>query len=534
MKCIPCTTGALLLAVCSALAIRAADSPLAAPKPAPTADGSAPPQENPRFKATLLVLEADWSKVATAKQIQQDLQAALKEVPMPDDQRKNLAASGPLILFASEQVHVYRPDDLNELLVWLDHHKLVKTRIECAFPDRAPDLTRADEPVLTADLDVLPMKLQLAARQPLVRRQVQWRWSFFRVRQDDEITGLRQGNEITELLMPTGTFSDPSEVTIYVHRQLVVSEDYADQTNLSRWLNDARFVWPLPRDRVAVVHAIGDRSGDTQRWRVNTREQGVEPVLVVRQATVSVPALEGRVDNSGAVRRAELTRTVGRVERVASKVPADRPIHVHAPKPFRAEALKVFSLQHVEATTAASIVSQLFGPDSLTVAVEARGNTLIARGDEARLAEVETLLLRMDEKPTGDAAPRSSPAEANPPADVESREVQYRELEKHTSATAAELQQLRTKQADSHPQVKALQDRLRQQVTAAFEARQRWQNAELDQLRARLAAIEQSLDARERIRDTIIDRRVEELLDPDLHWESGDSPVPQESSAVFP
>jgi thiol-disulfide isomerase/thioredoxin len=56
-------------------------------------------------------------------------------------------------------------------------------------------------------------------------------------------------------------------------------------------------------------------------------------------------------------------------------------------------------------------------------------------------------------------------------------------------------------------------------VKQAFEARQKLQQAELAQLRQRLARIEQRIAARQRIKSAIVDRRVAELLDPALRWE---------------
>jgi biotin carboxyl carrier protein len=236
-----------------------------------------------------------------------------------------------------------------------------------------------------------------------------------------------------------------------------------------------------------------------------------------------------------------------------------------------AETLKVFSLQHLDAQTALSIVSQLFGRDSFVMVVDVRGNSLIARGNTAKLAEVEALLLRLDSEASGRTAPgaslaekqhadflrakgymsgRTAPgtslAEAKRPTDVKSHVAQpanaeshaanYLELEKQAAQTAAKCQQFRAKHTDSHPEAKALKDRLRQQVSAAFEARQQWQNAELVQLRARLAAIEQSLAARQRVKDTIINRRVEQLLEPDLQWEPADRKrtLPPSSAAAHP
>ncbi len=526
MKSAPSVAVALLLVVCSTLAAPAQEPP-ATPKAAPVVDSSAPSQKDPRFKATLVILEADWSKAPTAKQIEQDLQAALKDVPIPDSLRQNLAASGPQILFAPEQFHAYRPEDANSLFVWLDQHKLIKTRIDYVIPDRAAGAESDDDAALAVDLGLLPVKVRLPPPLPFVRQRVQWRWSFF--------PGLRvPGFPATR----DAEVPEHSEATIIVLRRLVEFEEFAGeqkQRQRRSYFDDTPFGLSFPRDRVAVVHALVGARGDTSPMAA--RELGAEAVLLVRDASLSVPALEGRGEGSGAVRVAELIQRVSPINptNFRSALAEGRPRGPSAPPrqtPAQpaAEQLKIFSLKQLDAKAAASIVSQLFESDSLAVAVDERGNTLIARGDEAKLAEVEAVLLRLDEEPPADAAPGKSPPETGRPGDVESHAAKYRELEKQAAQTAAEHQQLRAEYADSHPQATASKDRLRQQVSAAFEARQQWQNAELIQLRARLAAIEQSLSARERIKDTIIDRRVEELLDPDLHWESGDSPVPQESA----
>jgi len=56
-------------------------------------------------------------------------------------------------------------------------------------------------------------------------------------------------------------------------------------------------------------------------------------------------------------------------------------------------------------------------------------------------------------------------------------------------------------------------------VDGAFEARQTLQRAELNEIRQRLARTERQVAARDRIRDEIIQRRVEDLLNPSLQWE---------------
>jgi len=55
-------------------------------------------------------------------------------------------------------------------------------------------------------------------------------------------------------------------------------------------------------------------------------------------------------------------------------------------------------------------------------------------------------------------------------------------------------------------------------VELAFAIRQKLQQSELAAIRSRLAGVEKQIEAREQIRDRIIQRRLEELLDPTLQW----------------
>ena len=58
-------------------------------------------------------------------------------------------------------------------------------------------------------------------------------------------------------------------------------------------------------------------------------------------------------------------------------------------------------------------------------------------------------------------------------------------------------------------------------VSDAFAARQKLHQAEVGQLRQRLRAIEQTLKTGQRLSKEIIDKRVKDLLNPDLQWEGG-------------
>lgn len=64
-----------------------------------------------------------------------------------------------------------------------------------------------------------------------------------------------------------------------------------------------------------------------------------------------------------------------------------------------------------------------------------------------------------------------------------------------------------------------LRSQLRDAVSQAFETRQKLQRAELAEFAKRLQGIQQSIEMREKISQQIIDRRVQELLDPNVKWE---------------
>ncbi len=67
---------------------------------------------------------------------------------------------------------------------------------------------------------------------------------------------------------------------------------------------------------------------------------------------------------------------------------------------------------------------------------------------------------------------------------------------------------------------------LRKKVAAAFEARQDMLRLELNEFRNRLDQLMRTFEDRERAKDTIIDRRVDELLNPNLRWDE-ESQTPQ-------
>lgn len=65
---------------------------------------------------------------------------------------------------------------------------------------------------------------------------------------------------------------------------------------------------------------------------------------------------------------------------------------------------------------------------------------------------------------------------------------------------------------------------LKNSVTTAFDARQALLRQELDNFRSRLDRLAKTLEARQRDKNAIIQRRVEELLNPNLNWDATGEP----------
>lgn len=61
---------------------------------------------------------------------------------------------------------------------------------------------------------------------------------------------------------------------------------------------------------------------------------------------------------------------------------------------------------------------------------------------------------------------------------------------------------------------------LSQAVANAFDQRQDHQKAEAKRMQEKLKQIQDAIDSREMLRERIIQRRVDELLDPNVDWES--------------
>ena len=226
---------------------------------------------------------------------------------------------------------------------------------------------------------------------------------------------------------------------------------------------------------------------------------------------------------------------------------------------------RIFPLKHADAIDVSRIIVELYGRDTTAVTVDERGNRVIVRGNENALEAIEELLKAIDspavsrsevDNSSGGAASSSAAADktfnmavgfgesatrdfsllgdgfsfyygmtgmdaTSLRREVEEREKQALELAKKLrgleAGAAAPRTPSDTRTTDSP--TKKLRTELREAVQKSFEAHQRLHRAEVVEFAERLNRIQKSLESRDQLADQIVDRRVEDLLNPDLRWE---------------
>jgi hypothetical protein len=196
---------------------------------------------------------------------------------------------------------------------------------------------------------------------------------------------------------------------------------------------------------------------------------------------------------------------------------------------------RIFMLRYADAKVIADGISQLFD-NGFWILPDVRTNSVIVRGDASQVKGMEVLVEMLDrprpkriteppisnfdsklkdQRPDGDDK-RFSVFYLDVPSVVASQaRIQIQNLDRQTRKTADSLRSSEVRSNETSDFDERRKAELRAVVRETFLARQELQRAELAEFAARLKRIQQSIE----MRDTIIDRRVEELLDPNLNWD---------------
>jgi hypothetical protein len=197
----------------------------------------------------------------------------------------------------------------------------------------------------------------------------------------------------------------------------------------------------------------------------------------------------------------------------------------------REKQFVVLHLKYLQAATADRMIRQLF---PVSVAADERTNSLVVSADSDTLEKVKAMLAEIDREPPPQAqsatwsSTKSSEWAAKKPDELAAR---YEAKEREAQRLATQIRELQTAPKEHAGAIKDLSAQLRRVVGEAFAERQQLHRAEVGQLQQRVAGIEQRLKTRGQFSKEIIERRIKDLLNPNLQWETTATSSPKASAA---
>ncbi len=250
------------------------------------------------------------------------------------------------------------------------------------------------------------------------------------------------------------------------------------------------------------------------------------PILIVSLLAVS-PSLRGQEQQPQ-------ESVSDRTTPSANTVDDSPPVKANSPPAAAQTQVTILRVQYAKARDLARILEQLPVPRLHLVADERTNSIIVSGADPKQLEQVAELLRALDvphqEQQPGSADstqpwPRaaSSRFSVDLAASTESTDTlrrAYESREQQARVLAEELRAKMEKFGENHPESVNLRSELRNVVRQAFDDRQRLQRAELTEFARRLESVQRSLEARERVADQIIDRRIEDLLNPSWNWDA--------------
>jgi len=166
-----------------------------------------------------------------------------------------------------------------------------------------------------------------------------------------------------------------------------------------------------------------------------------------------------------------------------------------------ANEFMVFKLTYATASSVRHQLRQVYADMDLQLRADERSNSLFVFGPPAALAEITDLVTKLDSDD-----------------EVDRLEAATRKLAREYAKVKDIRKYQREVSPRSEPDKK--KQELRDAVKSTFEARQRLQRAELGRLQQELQSIQRQIDTRDQLKDQIIDKRVEELINPDIQWDA--------------
>jgi hypothetical protein len=478
-------------------------------------------------------VSADWSQVPAAKEIDAELRQAVVDLEVPQELLNKLPASAPDILFPPRVQAIYSAEHFAQFEAWLAARGLVRERLPLDT-----ELVQHEGIGSRGTLELsLPKEwldlpnITMRNDQAFLKWDLRFRWTF-------------DWTEFSSAQM------NAQRGSIVLARQFAIFETSRGERKPKQrdLLDYMKFPVRQPAEGAEVVVLNGLPDSDL---RDAARRKGFEVLAVVRRGSEPPTTSDARLRLPD--RAYELKSTHNNsfdfagggtvyiqpngswslarpkpAEDGAKRTSVEK--EASAPSALATEPrIKVFSLKHLNARDAERITNQLFPREIQSAAADDRTNSLIVRGSEEQLNIIFHILLRLDDEigqqPAAPASVYGKPRPELPSPPRAELVRQYDQKERQASELANSI-----KKSLADAPGKSTPDNLRAEllraVREAFEARQQLHQAEVAELRQRLEQIEQSVTAREAIGDQIIERRVQDLLNPALKWETADRAGP--------
>lgn len=526
----------------------------------------------PEFTAALWLVKADWSQMADQQKkvkVTEELMATLKDAAVPAAVLERLPGSGPEALFPPEVELQYSRESAAGLLAWLKSNDLLVETIDFPTPAEIPPseadaasaalgmpatnahfLTTLQRPYDFLDL---PAPRETESSTSFVNRETQWSWSLWQNR-PGAVEGLRK-------------------LTVWEKLR-----GQKAQTAVSG-LDQFQFWVQSTGDRVTIMDAFPASSD--REFREGAVRKGYHVLLVISSARastndtqesaaprLSLPDVVGRLMNqhsnrmsfpggrrggfggmrgSGANPFSGMGSSSMAMQNMNGSRGTPRSSPAAAPATPAGE-LKVIRLENAEAVQVTSLLAQVLGTNMAKIIPDPRTNSLIVEADDSTTLKIEALVQVLDQPSEKPNARADDPDAADPLADDVSpilskiphlnRLFKYpgnidelrREYESKDRAAAEIAKQIQGRQADESRRSRD-RERLTQAVREAFAARQKLLRAELVALQVRISNSRESLELRDKAAEQIVERRVEDLLNPEFRWEE---PKSSEGTAAGP
>ncbi|MFO0998759.1 MAG: secretin N-terminal domain-containing protein [Planctomycetaceae bacterium] len=282
-----------------------------------------------------------------------------------------------------------------------------------------------------------------------------------------------------------------------------------------------------------------------------TNQQSATEMRPAASMNPTSPALPDEIQSQIAaleaeliVHKAELGERHPTVKKLNDKIAALREVGAEL-----LGQVTVLHLKNARAKDVAEKIEQLFPDKTRNLVVDERTNSLLLRGDEKLIRDLEQIVQILDEdvpvvgeqvnadlnsvpsmKTSGETLPvpatrspfggenseHMSAVEgslaSNPPVPIAEYRRRLADLETPMMQLAEKVRAVETSLGKAHPDAVKQRAQLRALVQKTFAVRQEIQRAELAEFTRRLERMRRSIETRGKIADKIVDRRVEELL----------------------